>query len=294
MRFLLLISFLAALLSAGCRTPESPVRRPGPLPASLTNATYLTEIIRHVYRWHFSDDQFVAPARDGSITLWLRMLDVERDADDRSQFAQLWIPSAGLALELKRADYSIPELQLEIRETEFRVQRTEESEESPAPEAQFTVIRLPAGETMDFLMRTRSDRQVPEGELRQRIRTSIIRYVGQHITNEVSEPQVAYLAPVSPVANDVWVFWENGRRIFHVSADFGIQEPSFWDHAPLTLDVIDLESSVVVSPEQVPGSNAFVSRDWMGRVLFNCMILGERVELPAETVNQLLRAAAVR
>jgi hypothetical protein len=35
----------------------------------------------------------------------------------------------------------------------------------------------------------------------------------------------------------------------------------------------------VVSLDEVAGSNAFMTRDQAGRILFNCMVLGRRLEL---------------
>ncbi len=283
---------LFLLVSVGCHT-AGPVRPdPALLSAALRDPIFLYEILRYAYRWHFADDRFIQPDREEQVALWIRTVQPERDPGDHSEYAQIWIPRVNLALDLKRSEYAVPELKLEINERAYRVERVNRLEAPPYPERAYTLVKLPMREVLDFLLRTRNERQVPEGEQRVRIREAILRYVAHHVTDQVTEPQVAFIAPLSPVANDVWIFWENGRRVFHVTADYSISHPAFWEHAPLNVEVVELDAAVVVSREQVPGSNAFVTRDWMGRVLFNCVILGERVELPAETVNQMLREAA--
>ncbi len=43
--------------------------------------------------------------------------------------------------------------------------------------------------------------------------------------------------------------------------------------------IYDIDEQVVVSLQEVPGSNAYLTRDQVGRALYNCMILGKRVIL---------------
>jgi hypothetical protein len=51
--------------------------------------------------------------------------------------------------------------------------------------------------------------------------------------------------------------------------------------------VIDLDKDIVASTREVPGSNAFVTKDWVGRVLFNCVLYGERIVRTPEEVRRL-------
>jgi len=41
----------------------------------------------------------------------------------------------------------------------------------------------------------------------------------------------------------------------------------------------DLDEHVVVALAEVAGSNAFVTRDWAARVLFNCVVHGKKIIL---------------
>ena len=41
----------------------------------------------------------------------------------------------------------------------------------------------------------------------------------------------------------------------------------------------DVLNQTVVSHDEAPGSNAFLTRDQVGRALYNCVILGRRIEV---------------
>jgi len=41
-----------------------------------------------------------------------------------------------------------------------------------------------------------------------------------------------------------------------------------------------LDQQVVVSHEEAPGSNRFLTRYQVSRALFNCVILGQRITVP--------------
>ena len=43
------------------------------------------------------------------------------------------------------------------------------------------------------------------------------------------------------------------------------------------MDLYDIDEQVVVSLDEVAGSNAYLTRDHVGRILFNCMVHGETI-----------------
>ncbi len=60
----------------------------------------------------------------------------------------------------------------------------------------------------------------------------------------------------------------------------------------MRLEVIDLDKDVVDSTKEVPGSNAFVTKDWVGRMFYNCILYGERIVRTPEEMNRLRAAPA--
>jgi hypothetical protein len=91
--------------------------------------------------------------------------------------------------------------------------------------------------------------------------------------------QTLYFSPLSPVANDLWVFWENGGKLLRLASDMDLKNPALWRDKGLDLKIFDIKTQTVVHLNEVKGSNAFMTRDQVGRYLFNCLILGKKVEL---------------
>ncbi len=95
-----------------------------------------------------------------------------------------------------------------------------------------------------------------------------------------------HFAPLSRIANEAWVFWENGRLLIRFASDIDLAHPAVWQHEELAVDLYDLDEQVVVSLEEVAGSNAYLTRDQAGRALYNCVILGRRVVLQPGDVSE--------
>jgi hypothetical protein len=61
------------------------------------------------------------------------------------------------------------------------------------------------------------------------------------------------------------------------TSDLDLSNPAVWGQENLKVRTYDIDQQVVVSQSEVPGSNAFLNRDQVGRVLYNCIVLGQRV-----------------
>ena len=89
--------------------------------------------------------------------------------------------------------------------------------------------------------------------------------------------KVVHVAPLSPVSNELWAFWEGGRKLFSFASDIDLSNPAVWEHETLLARIYDLDEQVVVSHEEAPGSNRFLTRDQVSRAMFNCVLYGQRV-----------------
>jgi hypothetical protein len=65
--------------------------------------------------------------------------------------------------------------------------------------------------------------------------------------------------------------------LIRFTSDLDLSNPSVWGKESLKVRTFDIDKQVVVSQSEVPGSNAFLNRDQVGRVLYNCIVLGQRV-----------------
>ena len=112
-------------------------------------------------------------------------------------------------------------------------------------------------------------------------------YLNKAHEGPLTQDQTFYISPLSGVCNELWVFWETGRKILFFSADMDLASPGFSQLSQLRMQVIDLDKDIVASTREVPGSNAFVTKDWVGRLLFNCILYGERVVRTPEQIRRL-------
>jgi hypothetical protein len=283
------LCLLASLL--GCSPRESQSQdsaAAGQTPDPLADEAYVFLVMRYLYRWH-SDEALFLNAGDATTPaayeVWTRRLHPQLDAGDHSEFAEMWIPAVGIFLELKRAEYGVPELKLDIAEGSFKIQRVERTQSAPAAKNQYHVRRYDRQKTMDLIFATKDHIQYPSEVLDTRIRDLVNRFLRKHQPPSIGRLQTFFVSGISPVCNELWIFWQNEGKILHFSSAMDLHNPKFWEITPLNLKVIDLRRQVVVSGHEVPGSNAFLTKDWAGRMLYNCIVLGERLDLTPDTTG---------
>ncbi len=63
------------------------------------------------------------------------------------------------------------------------------------------------------------------------------------------------------------------------ASDIDLSNPAMWEHDEMSVKLFDIDTQVVVSMNEVAGSNAYMTRDQIGRAMFNCIVLGQRVVL---------------
>ena len=74
--------------------------------------------------------------------------------------------------------------------------------------------------------------------------------------------------------------------LLRFSSDLDLANPALWKLGDLTVDTYDIDEQMVVSLDEAPGSNAYLTRDQIGRVLYNCIVLGKRFDVPLADAPQ--------
>jgi hypothetical protein len=253
------------------------------LPEGLTSRPWLYENMRHLYRWHLDERDIDAVVGSGEVVFWICEWNPELDEGDHSRFGEVILPQFSTSLKVKQADYAISELDVTVKNPAYRIASVSRIETPDALPSGYTEVRANYQEMRDELFRTRNQAQYPEGQLLERLRTAARSEIAKEM-EDAAEPlptttQIVHLAPLSPTANEAWAFWETGRALIHFTSDIDLTDPSVWEHEKLTVRFYDLDEGVVVSLDEVAGSNAYMTRDQAGRALFNCMVLGRRVTL---------------
>ena len=289
MRLRIVLCALLVILP-GCVSTTEPSRGEmgaAAQPNLLTEKAFVFETLRYAYRWHFDQSYFLEEGNEGELEIWSRRIHPRLDSGDRSDYAEMWIPAIKTEVQLKRSEYAVPELRLSINERTFKVRRVTRQKEPEARRSAYRVERFPLSEVKDYLYATRTNSVPISDALRQSARKLVADYLDHAYPEPFKVDQIGYMAPLSAVSNELWFFWETGRKLLFFSADADLTNPGFAELSRLRLQVIDLDKDIVASTREVPGSNAFVTKDWVGRVLFNCILYGERVVRTPEQVRRL-------
>jgi hypothetical protein len=269
----------AMTMLTSCRTGAA---SPGaaPPPAEILQKQYLDEIARYLYRWRLDDSEIEKIYDVDQIVFWVRRLNPQLDAGDNSILAEILLPQLNIGVKVKKADYRIEEMGVTVKSRSFRVTRVMRGHLPRHRPAEAVEVKIPLSELRDYLFQTRNRREYPDAALIEHLRTALherIRAEGIESTNMPATDQAVYLAPLSPVANEVWAFWEDRRILFYFASDVDLTNPAVWDYESVMVRIFDIDQQVVGSHEEAPGSNRFLTRNQVGRLLYNCVVLGRKI-----------------
>ena len=280
---LVLMLALASLLPA-CRTsPPPPAQNALAPPPELLQPPYLCEIMRYLYRWQLDESEVERVLGEKKFVFWVRPLEAKLDPGDRSLLGEILLPQLGLRVKVKKADYTIEELGTEVKSQNFKITQVTRGQLPARPPQACSVVPVDMQEMRDYLFRTRNQRDYPDAALVEHLRQAVRQQAAKEgilSTNAPAVEHIVHLVPLSPVANETWVFWEAGRKLLYFASDIDLANPAVWQHQTLVARIFDVDQQVVVTHEEAPGSNRFLTRYQVSRALFNCIVLGQRVAVP--------------
>ena len=217
------------------------------------------------------------PSRPQDFSFWVRRQDVALDEGDRSELATILLPRLGIEVKVKKADYAIAELGLEVKGQGFRIANVARVPAPAEPPPGTVVVPVDPAAMRDYLFRTRSQAEFPDVEMLKRLRVALREHLGLDPDRREAGEQVVHVAPLSPVANELWVFWENRKMLIRFASDLDLENPAMWAHQTLGIRTYDILNQTVVALGEAAGSNAYLTRDQVGRALYNCIVLGRRL-----------------
>ena len=261
--------FLALFFLASVAYPQKP-------DAPVLTQEFLSQVAQYLYRWHLDETALLALDEMPDVEFRYGWLHPELDEGDRSQFIEVFIPRLNYLVVLKKADYRVPELNLHSRNEGFRIYRVEQMERPPAELAGLESVSLNKQELIERLFATRNQKVFPNEALMERMRAALREEYEDLDGIQVEGPQTIYVAPISEVSNTLWVYWVNAGRLVRFSSDGDLIHQADAGAGTMDVRMYDLENAVVLSHAEAAGSNAFVTREWAARILFNCMVLGQR------------------
>lgn len=282
----LVLLLAATVLLPACRTTSAPPAQCAlATPSELTELPYLYEIVRYLYRWQLDESEIQKILGEKQFVFWVRPVAAKLDAGDRSQFAEILLPQLNVSVKVKKADYTIEETGTVVQSRNFRITHVIRGPVPACPVAAVTVVLVDMQAMRDYLFRTRNQHDYPDAALVEHLRQAVREQAAKEGMLPTNAPAdlIVHFAPLSPVANEEWVFWEAGRKLIYIASDIDLANPAVWQQQTLSARIYDLDQQVVVSHEEAPGSNRFLTRYQVSRALFNCILFGQRVAVPPYT-----------
>jgi hypothetical protein len=250
--------------------------------AAVMEEPFLAEIALHLYAW-FLDERDYDPDRfgnDGKLVCRVRRPEVKADEGDKSEWADIRFPQFNLGVQVKRPDYAIEETGTEVRSPHFRivnVYRLEPADCAFPEEEGWRTVECDLQRMMETLRTSPARGTFPDPALSERLYLACCRQLEIDPDARGTGDQIIHIAPMSPVVNEVWVFLENQNLFMQFTSDTDIENPELWAAQQLRVRTIDAANNTVVSMEEMPGSNVYVTRDQVGRLLYNCIVFGKRI-----------------
>lgn len=286
MKKIILLSLFAlfAVPSGFLKAVEMPA---GKVPPEILEKPFLYEVTRYLYRWYLDEIDIESITEKDDLCFRIRKLNPKLDEGDKSQYVEIIIPSLKLSIKMKKSDYRIEELNALVKSNSFKINNVSRYEkEFEIPEECITV-NLDIKDMKAYLFKTRNQAEFPSPELYARVRKAFREEFGAELLKKLPAVQikkewVTFIAPLSPVANEFWAFWENGKYLVRCSSDIDLVNSDVWEHESLKFRIYDVLNQMVLSLNETGGDNSFMTRDQIGRALYNCVVLGERLIVPPQ------------
>lgn len=183
---------------------------------------------------------------------------------------------------MKKADYRIEELGLDLKAGGYRVVRVSREHFGAGEAKRFVRYGLDTRKLYDRLFQERHRAVFPDERLVARMKAAVLREsAGLLRSSEGRQERTVYVAPVHAVANEVWIYWEEAKLLFHFTSDQDLHGDAEGLDDTLGVAIYDTVDQTIVSYEEKPGDNRYLTRDQVGRALYNCVVLGKKSKIPA-------------
>ncbi len=242
-------------------------------------------LTRYLYRWYLDETDFKRFNPDFKHQLWIRTVQTVADPQDNSRYLEVVFPAIGVMVTLKKSDYPIPELKLAVKTAGYRVtQVCRDSCRRNVQRRDYAVMDINIDALYERLFQTRLDRVYYDAALLALLKASAAQQIAAlHDASGQARPHPAetlFVAPVNTLANEIWCFWEEGKTLLRFTSELDLANPALWTQESVTIQLYNAVEQTVVSHEERPGDDRFATRDQIGRALYNCIILGQKLSLP--------------
>ena len=241
------------------------------------NADYLRGVLKYVYFWHLDPSHFFEQDQDTNIEIFIKKSSYSKDLNNSSVRYELIIPDLNLGIDLTKANYKIQELDLQITNSSFKVVAVNPDFREPVTNKEFQVRLLSEAKLFKQLFKSRYRPAELSGYVKTNIYNSLVKLTKLELGHPLKKKHIFYVGPLSDYSNDIWVLWGSERKLVKFSSASDYTSKAYWQLLPVFVKIYDLDSDVVVSLSEVSGSNAYITKSFAGRIMFNCIVDGKKV-----------------
>ena len=262
---------LSALVACGLMTGMTAVAQ---LPF---DTDYLESVLDDVYYWSLDAHTYFEQDADSHIEIHVAR---KTAGGDEGEWYEAVIPDLNLSVDLAKRNYRVPEMGITVSNATFKIVAIATDMREPGTNEGYVTVVLDERRVYRKLRDKLNRRPRPATNTLSRVRAALEDLMAIEPPQDPAMPQEFYFAPVSSVRNTIWVYWENARKLIRFSSASDFTTDAFWKHIRLHTDIFDLDTDIIVSTHEEPGSNAYITRTWAARILCNCLVDGVSVTLP--------------
>ena len=238
---------------------------------------FLADVVAYVDLWYVRSQAAIRSDPPDAIAVWTRMLPAGKDEGDRSHFAELWLPQEKLWVDLKCADYVSTEHGTTHRDFGFKVRGVHPGVE-PEGGSDWQTVWIPRTAIPVAKAGGPGHPPVAGAVTDARLREALAAFLSlREPTDDRGRSQEFFVGPTSPVANEIWVFWNDGGEVLHFAADGDLENPKTWAHAVESMRFHAVEPG----RETQAGRQAFLQH-----VAQVCRDQGRRLTVDPETAGR--------
>jgi len=251
------------------------------------NVDYLRGALHYIYQWFLDPAHFFEQDQDKDLEVMIKKIDFRKDKDNYSERYNLIIPDLNLGVDLVKANYRIEKLDLQVTNNSFKIVAVYPKIRKPGTNEGFSVKILKENRVFTELLKKRNEKNPPSDEIMKKLRKSLAALVKIESKSSLDVFQTFYIGPLSEFSNDIWIFWETGKKLVCFSSATDFTTDGYWQLLPLFTKIYDLDTDVVTSLEEVGGSNAYITKTWAGRIMYNCIVDGIKIVIQPSSNTKL-------
>ncbi len=249
------------------------------------NADYLRGALHYIYFWYLDSEHFFEYDQDKNLEILVKKIDYVKDKNNNSEQYNLIIPDLNFGVDLIKANYRIEELDLQITNSSFKIVAVYPNICEPGTNEGYSVKILKENRLFSELLKTRNKKSPPSEVIMKKLRKSLNKLIQVESKTASKLPQTFYIGPLSKYSNDIWIFWETKKKLVKFSSATDFTTDGYWQLLPLFTKIFDLNTDVVTSLEEVSGSNAYITKTWAGRIMYNCIVDGLKIVIQPSSNN---------